>query len=63
MALSSAVHEQLEMMETIRDLEEASYIQKRVSMVQNRLVIIEDTLMQMIAFQKDFFPLLGLMKL
>ena len=57
------MHEQLEMMETIRDLEEASYIQKRVSMVQNRLVIIEDTLMQMISFQKDFFPLLGLMKL
>lgn len=32
-------------------------------MVQNRLIIIEDTLLQMISFQKDFFPLLGLMKL
>ncbi len=44
-------------MDVIKDLEEAQYIQKKVSNVHFRLKVMEDTLRLMIDFQENFFPL------
>jgi hypothetical protein len=45
------VHEQLGIIEAIKDLEEAQYIQKKVASIHQKFVIIEETLLLMISFQ------------
>lgn len=63
LSLSCAVHEQLGIIEAIKDLEEAQYIQKKVASIHQKFKIIEETLLLMINFQQTFFPLKGLLKI
>jgi uncharacterized protein (UPF0335 family) len=57
LALACAFHEQLELMDAIKDTREAQYIQKKVSNIHSKLKFIEDTLHLMARFQLEFFPL------
>ena len=63
LSLSCAVHEQLSIIEAIKDLQEAKYIQKKVASIHQKFKIIEETLLLMINFQQTFFPLKGLLKI
>jgi uncharacterized damage-inducible protein DinB len=63
LALSSSVHEQLEIMEAIKDLEEAAYIQKKIQTIYSKIATIEETLLHMLQFQETFFPLLKLLRI
>ena len=51
LSLSCAVHEQLCIIEAIKDLQEAKYIQKKVASIHQKFKIIEETLLLMINFQ------------
>jgi hypothetical protein len=41
LSLICSIHEQIEIMDQIKDLDEAQYIQKKINAIYNKLVVIE----------------------